>query len=192
MIAAGRMANRLMIVLLATLAFAETTLAQTTARGPIELFGGYSYLRDPGNALFAATASDDAFPAGWFAGLAHRVWRRVDLVGEVGGQYKHGVTLDEDVTMTFHAVLAGPRVSIRLGPASGFSQALVGIVHGSASGFGASVSVTDLSIQPGGGIDVPLAGRFAARFEMDYRWIRGADSREAANQFRIAAGLVYR
>src|SRR5262249_17945473 len=77
--------------------------AQTANRDGLEIFGGYSYLRDPGNALLAETASDDVYPLGWFAGAAQRIWWRIDLVGELGGQYKSGVTFNEDATFSLHS-----------------------------------------------------------------------------------------
>jgi hypothetical protein len=49
-------------------------------------------------------------------------------------------------------------------------------------------TVTDFSYQPGGGIDLSLAGRLGVRFEGDYRIIRasGHNSKEP----RVAAAAV--
>lgn len=157
-----------------------------------EVFAGYSYLRDPGSSILAATASDDSFPLGWTASVAHRLWPSLSVVGEVAGHYKRKTTLDEDVTLSFHAFLGGPRLSAQLGRVTQFVQVLAGAVHGRGSAFGTTVTVTDLSMQPGGGIDYALGRRVAARLQLDYRWIRGAGGRNAASQFRAAAGVVIR
>jgi hypothetical protein len=175
------------------LALPSCALAQTPAPRSIEVFGGYSFLRDPGNSILEASSGDDSYTLGWTAGLARPVWRAVAAVGEVGGHYKTRTTFDTDVTLSFHAVLAGPRVAARIGPLTEFAQVLAGAVHGRGSAFGTTVSVTGLAAQPGGGVDYPLGARLAARLQLDYRWIRGSsDGRPAASQFRAVAALVYR
>jgi hypothetical protein len=165
--------------------------AQSQARGSTEIFGGYSYLRDPGNSVIAATTSDDGFGLGWAGGIAQPVWRAIAAVGEVSGHYKTRTTLDNDVTLTFYAFMAGPRASAAIGRVSEFAQALVGAVHGTGSAFGTTVSTTAFAIQPGGGIDYPIGSRFAARLELDYRWIKGTDGGAADDQFRLVAAFVF-
>lgn len=151
---------------------------------------GYSYLRDPGSSILAATASDDSFPVGWAAGAARRIWRSVSIAGEVAGHYKRRTTLDEDVRLSYHGFLGGPRASLALGRVTEFVQVLAGAVHGRGSAFGTTVAATDFALQPGGGIDYALGGRLAARLQLDYRWIRGSAGRNAASQFRAVAGIV--
>jgi hypothetical protein len=151
---------------------------------------GYSYLRDPGSSILAATADDDSFPVGWTAGAARRVWRAVSIAGEATGHYKTRTTLDADVRLSYHAFLGGPRASTSIGRVTEFVQALAGVVHGRGSAFGTTVTVTDLALQPGGGVDYALGRRLAARLQLDYRWIRGSNGRNAVSQFRAVAGLV--
>jgi len=179
------------------LACAQNAAAQTNAAAqpsaPTEIFGGYSYLNDPGNAVLAVTARDNEFRAGWVAGAARPVWRWLTMAGEASGHYKRRTTLDDEVRVSYHAFLAGPRASARLGKLSEFAQLLAGVAHGHASAFGIDVGITALSLQPGGGVDYAIASRLAARLELDYRWIRnGAEGREHASQFRAVAALVYR
>ncbi len=152
---------------------------------------GYSYLRDPGSSILAATADDDSFPLGWAAGGARHIWRAVWLAGEVAGHYKRRTTLDQDVSLSYHAFLGGPRAAITVGRVTEFVQVLAGAVHGRASAFGTTVTVTDLGLQPGGGIDYALNRRVAARLQLDYRWIRGADGRDPVSQFKAVAALVF-
>jgi hypothetical protein len=167
--------------------------AQSAPRDSLEIFGGYSYLRNPGNSVLAETAHDDVYALGWFAGAAHRIWRRVDLIGELGGQYKSGVTLNEDATFSLHSFLGGARSSIAWGPTIPFAQALAGVTYGRATAFDETVSVTKLTLQGGGGVDFPFSQHFGTRIQVDYRLLpAGGSGNEATRQFRIAAGIVYR
>jgi hypothetical protein len=178
--------------LAAMLMLSRPANAQTANRDALEIFGGYSYLRDPGNAVLAETAKDDVYPLGWFAGAAHRVWRRVDLVGELGGQYKSGVTFNEDASFSLHSFLGGARSAIYWGPATLFAQALVGTTYGRATAFGTTVSATRLTLQGGGGVDYPLTSRFGTRVQMDYRLLPSSGGSELTSQFRFAAGVFFR
>jgi hypothetical protein len=171
---------------------AASASAQTPAPLPIEMYAGYSYLRDPGNSVIAATAGDNGFHAGWAAGVARRLWRHMDVLGEASGHYKTRTTFDEDVRLSFHGFLAGPRASIEVGPFREFGQVLTGVVHASGSAFGVTVTTTAFAVQPGGGVDVPIGARVAARVQLDYRWINGSEFRRSANQFRAVAALVVR
>jgi hypothetical protein len=168
-----------------------SSVAATAQSSTSEWSVGYSYLRDPGSSILAATADDDSFTLGWAAGGARHVWRAIWLAGEVAGHYKRRTTLDEDVSLSYHAFLAGPRAAVTVGGVTEFVQVLAGAVHGRASAFGTTVTVTDLGLQPGGGIDYALNRRLAARLQLDYRWIRGSDGRNAVNQFKAVAGFVF-
>ena len=166
--------------------------AQTANRDGLEIFGGYSYLYDPGNALLAETANDDVYPLGWFAGAAHRIWRRIDLVGEAGGQYKSGVTFDEGAAFSLHSFLGGARSGFRWGPAVLFAQVLTGATYGRATAFGTTVSVTRFTAQGGVGVDYPITARFGPRVQVDYRLLPPSGGSELTSQFRIAAGIFFR
>lgn len=180
--------------MLSTIGIPHAAHAQGQLTPPaIELFGGYTYLRNPGASVLTATEGDDGFPLGWAAGVAWPASRTIAVAGDISGQYKTRTTFDDDVKLAFHAFMAGPRARARIGRVAEFAQILVGAVHAHGSGFGVTTSVTALGVQPGGGVDYPLGSRFAARLELDYRWIKGSsDGRQAANQFRALVGLVYR
>ena len=52
---------------------------------------------------------------------------------------------------------------------------------------------TKLALQPGGGVDIPLAGRLSARLAADYRRIfaeRENTDQSGNNELRVAAGIV--
>lgn len=196
MIVAAHMRNSsaflICVCALALCAVPRGAAAQASSGPSTEFYGGYSYLRDPGNSILAVTSGDDSFTIGWAAGIAHPVWRAVAAVGEVSGHYKTKTTLDEDVSLSFHAFMGGPRVSTRAGQFVEFVQILAGVARGHGSAFGVTESVTDLALQPGGGVDYPIGRRLAARVELDYRWIKGAEHRSPASQFRAVAALVVR
>jgi hypothetical protein len=176
----------------ASLSIAARASAQTPPPLPLEVYGGYSYLRDPGNSVIAATAGDNNFHIGWAAGVARPLWRHLDLVGEASGHYKTRTTFDEDVRLSFHGFLGGPRGSIAIGRFREFGQVLAGVVRAHGSAFGVSVATTAFALQPGGGIDYPIGARVAARVQLDYRWINGDEFRRPANQFRAVAAVVVR
>lgn len=162
-----------------------------TAQAPVpEVFAGYSYLTDPSHSVLTATARDAGIPGGWAAGVAVPVWRAISIAGDASGHYKRHTTFVEDVTLTYHAVAAGPRASARIGPFTEFVEVLAGaaIAHGSA--FGTTVSTTAFMLQGGGGVDYPLRSRLAVRVELDYRRLTGNDERRTANQFRAVAAFV--
>jgi len=185
-----RIAALTALVSVLVLAIAAPSASQEPPHS-FEWFVGYSYLHSPGGSVLAATASDDNFPLGWTAGAARRVWRSMSIVGEVTGHYKSRTTLVEDVTLSYHAFLGGPRVSARLGRLTEFGQVLAGVTHGHASAFGTTVAATDLSLQPGAGVDYAINPSVAARLQFDYRWIRPSDGRDSTNQFRAVAAVVF-
>jgi hypothetical protein len=165
--------------------------AQTSNPRSIELFGGYSYLRDPGSSILAATSGDDNF-SGWSAGIGLPIWHEIAAIAEVAGHYKTRTTFDDRVHLSMHSYLGGPRATIEIGRFAEFIQVLGGVVHARGSAFGVTVANTRLSIQPGGGFDIRLNRRFAARLELDYRWIKESQGGDTANQFRAVGALVYR
>ena len=187
------MCARIVVWALLALAAAQRVSAQSSPRSPLEIYGGYSFLQDPGNSVLAVTAGADQFRAGWIAGVARPLSSWLAVAAEASGHYKERQSLDDTVRLSFHAVMAGPRASARIGHLTEFAQVLAGAAHAHASAFGIDVADTALSLQPGGGVDVPLASRWAARVEVDYRWIRSSrEGRESANQLRASAALVFR
>jgi hypothetical protein len=162
-----------------------------TAQAPVpEVSAGYSYLKDPSHSVLTAAARDDGMPAGWAAGVAVPLWRAISIAGDVSGHYKRHTTFVEDVTLTYHAIAAGPRASARIGPFTEFAEVLAGAAIGHGSAFGTTVSTTAFMLQGGGGVDYPLRAKMAARVELDYRRITGNDERRPANQFRAVAAIV--
>lgn len=155
--------------------------------------GGYSFVRD--------YLVEENFPLGWFASGARRLFDWLDVVGEIAGTYKQReVTFEGDTFSTNtrqHSYLGGVRHTRQMGGVIPFGQLLVGVTRetGGVSVFRQSIATpqTKLTLQPGGGIDVPLTDRLSARLAADYRRIfaeRQNTDQEHDNQLRIAAGVV--
>ena len=103
---------------------ASTRALDAQRERPMEIYAGYSYLDDPGNAVLAITTRDDQFRVGWAAGLAWPIGTWLSAVGEASGHYKRKTSLDDDVHVSFHAFMGGPRVSARVTPCGSPSFAM--------------------------------------------------------------------
>jgi hypothetical protein len=166
------------LCVLSCLAAAESAMAADEGR--VEIAGSYEFLRDgdasrnlQGGAVTVAIAA-----APWLA-----------VVGEVG---TGGTTvpLPTDVALHVHAFLAGPRYTVRpRASVALFGQVLFGAASSNAVTDGVETSSTDLAIQPGGGVDISIAPKWAVRFQGDYRAIRASVT--MVKQERFMAGLVF-
>ena len=123
-------------------------------------------------------------PAGWLVSVAGRATRAISIVGEVAGNYKS----EEGETLRLHTFQAGVRVLARQNPkATPWGQFLLGGAN--ASGSCCGNSETRFSIEPGGGVDVPVGGRAAMRFGVGFPMV--FDEGETFNTFRVHVGLVF-
>lgn len=144
-----------------------------------DVSGGYSLLRDQEleENLHGWTGSFAGYLSSWFG-----------AVGEGGGNYRTFPVGQFDLETGVHAFLAGPRVSFRGAPrVTPFVQLLVGATRFTLAAEGASVSTTELSFQPGGGVDVWLASNVGVRGGADVRRVLGD---EGLNQYRVHVGIV--
>ena len=154
------------------------------AQTVFEVSGGYSLAHDPRDAV--------TLPAGWFAGAAIRLTSALSAVADISGQYATIPLFESDARVTAHGVLGGLRLSARLGRITEFGQVLAGVVRTSGSAFGSTTSGQSLGVQPGAGIDYPLAPTWSARAELDLRLIAAqADAQNGGHQYRFVAALVY-
>ena len=163
------------------LALPALTSAQTTKARP-ELFVGYSYL--PADLNDFPRTDSHGFQAAISAPL--NPW--LSIVFDAGGHYSdaddlgpnfRGVTADSSV----FEFLVGPQFR-RRGKVSPFVHALIGRARGRTSlGF----SDGGLTLAGGGGADVDLSPRLAARVQIDELG-SFADILEA--NLRVGAGLV--
>ncbi|HLG54283.1 MAG TPA: hypothetical protein VI485_03065 [Vicinamibacterales bacterium] len=159
--------------------------AQAAQAAPMaEVAGGYVFLRD--------FEIDESLPAGWFASAAFNLTDMIAVVGEVSGSYATIQLFGAAVDANVHTFMGGARFFRRMDRLTAFAQVLAGVARADGGvdflGVQISDSVTDFAIQPGGGVDVRLTERLAARFGADYRRIFSEDS--DGNEFRFLAGMV--
>jgi hypothetical protein len=126
------------------------------------------------------------FPEGWTAGGARSLTTWLSVVGDVDGQRKDIPALGGDIVLTSHAFTAGARAAAKLGPVKQFAQVTSGVLllHGDA--FGSGQTTTTWVIAPGLGLDYAVAKAWAARLEVDVRFVR------TGQQVRAVAAIVYR
>ena len=174
---------RVCLLALCVAAWPHRATAQTSHS--VEIFGGYSFAHDPMNNI--------SLPAGWLSGGAVGVTDWLAAVVDISGGYKTVDAFDADIRLSAHGVMAGGRVSARLGRLTEFGQMLAGVVRGSGTAFGFTHATNAFTLQPGAGLDYPLSERFAARAQIDARFIQNQpDGNEAGYEYRFSAALVYR
>jgi hypothetical protein len=181
-------------LLLACLLLGAAQSAMAQDRPQVEFAGGYQYVR----ALFGE--DDDAlhYTKGLFVSAAWNVTNRLALVGEFGRSAEFApaqVDFDADILRfgdidsTLYSTLGGVRWWFR----RVFVQAVIGQVavrtqQDLLSGT-LDETVTDVMIQAGAGLNVPITSRVAVRVHGDYRHVRGSEG-PFKRQFRIAVGAA--
>jgi hypothetical protein len=130
---------------------------------PVELSGGYQLISlEPGH-------DTQTLRTGWYVDVAGNLTRVLEIVGQVGGNYRSRDGLGNDVRFTVHEFMGGIRARTpadsRLVP---FAQALAGPVRARLSVQGQSVSVTKFALQFGGGANWRLTRRIGIRVGADY------------------------
>jgi outer membrane protein with beta-barrel domain len=169
------MRRSLLCIAALTFLFSSLSLAQsTTAR--FDLFGGYSYLRsNPGGGSESANSSGWEASAGWN-------WNRwLGFKADLDGHY----CCDGQ---TEHNFLFGPQITVRKSRADFFAHGLIGVSHGTASGF----SDTQLAWAIGGGLDLKFKRFSRVGFRViqaDYLGTHYSDS--VQNNFRYSTGIVF-
>jgi len=178
-----RFSGACVIALIAAAALPSSATAQTFR--PVEIFGGYALAHDARN--------DISLPAGWLAGGAIGINEWLSAVVDVSGGYKTIDAFGLDIRLSAHGAMIGGRASTRIGRLTEFGQLLVGVVRGRGAAFGFTETTNAFALQPGGGIDYPLTARFAARGQLDVRFIRNEpNGNEGGNEYRLSAALVCR
>lgn len=160
---------------------------------PIDLAAGTSIIRDAKN--------DVNLPRGWYVSGAWTVKKPVSAVFEVSDNSRTLTFLGAEARVSVLAVMAGARLTGRLGKVRQYGQVLVGRASGNGSQFSLATDTVNntpdsisphLVVQPGIGLDFPLHRRFALRMELDARTLsKAGNGNENGVQFRLAAGLAY-
>lgn len=196
-----------LVLVLFVLLCGSLVVAQDAPR--VEVFGGYQYF-----SLDSKDFGDRQSMNGWDADVAFPLNTNVSLVGDFSGAYKSeeqsfsvpigdGIFQDINIAakLRIHNFLFGPRVSMRSGKVTPFAHALFGVgrttVSGEALGVDVSESRNGFAMALGGGVDVNASEHFAIRVaKFDYVMNRINDDQldvnETLNNFRFAAGVVFR
>ena len=157
----------------------------TLAQAGFEISGGYAIARDPRDEV--------TLPAGWMAGAALSLTPTFSAVADVSAQNKTVALFNTDARLSVLSAMAGVRAAARIGVLTEFGQLLVGVVRASGSAFGSTTTGRSLSVQPGVGVDYPIAKAWLARAELDLRLLAAQpETFNAGYQYRFVAGLVYR
>jgi hypothetical protein len=160
----------------------STAASARAADHPLEVSGAYAYLNEQ--------TLSQSVPRGWTGGVAAVVTSWLTIAGEIGDSYVPAVAATSNVS-SLYSFMAGPRYAFRVHERlSAFGQFLVGDVHASLGAYSALTTSNDLGYQPGGGVDIAVAPRWAARFQGDFRAVRDAGT--TINQGRFTAGIVFR
>jgi hypothetical protein len=187
------------LIAAATLVLPGISAAQDNPAGNLSV--SYAALKD--------SDVDDLFGVGWVASIAGALTRSVELVGEVGGNYRRMTAPDfgVKVNLDLHSFTGGARYVARpAGRVSGYAQTLAGAVRISA-GFSecgslppeicavaleASKSRTYFALQPGAGVDIAIVKRLGLRVQGDYRavFVREGDLSDTLHEFRFSVGVV--
>jgi hypothetical protein len=145
-----------------------------------EIAGGYQSIDNQ---------QDKATLRGWTADAAARLLPWLSAVVETGAARQ---TIF-DVELRQFALLGGARAAARIGPFTEFVQLVAGVSHSPTTVLGESAADDGVAftLQPGGGVDIPLGSRFAARAQIDRRSILGGEFiADQRHEIRLAALLV--
>ncbi|HEY9461612.1 MAG TPA: outer membrane beta-barrel protein [Vicinamibacterales bacterium] len=181
------------------LAVAVPATAQTTPR--TEISGGYQFLS------FAVEGQDnESMPKGWYADVAGNLTPMIGVVFQVGGNYKTfnesitvgGLTLAASADLKVHLFLGGIRINARQNSAFvPYGQVLVGAANSSVDltgtipgvpSFSQEESVTNFTLELGGGVNFGLTDNTGVRFGVDY--LRAFADEDDVNAFRFHVGVV--
>ena len=162
--------------------------AQSDAR--YEVSAGYSFLR----------GDFERNRHGFVTSFTHRINSRFGIETEVGGNYRRQPFLTQNDFV--HSILGGLKFKFRedakLVPWGHVLAGLtiddltfpISIANPIAGSMLFPVRTTDVNfgLQPGGGVDYWLTGRFGLRAGADYRWVNFS----TRDYFRAQAGVVVR
>ena len=130
---------------------------------------------------------DKATLRGWTVDAAVRLIPWLAAVAETGGARQ---TIFE-VELHQFALLGGVRAAAGIGPLIEFVQLVAGLSRSTGIVFGESQTEDAFALQPGGGVELPFGGRFAARVQIDRRSILGGPFiSDQRHEIRLAASLV--
>ena len=180
------------VMCLVVTGFARTAAAQDDP-AKVELGGGWQYQ----SLRINDDESWEHFKYAWWADANIHLKGFWSVVAQVQGDYKTLVEQEGEIDISLHPYLFGVRATSRRNPRTAiFGQFLVGAATLKASFGSDDESQTMFAYQGGGGVNIGISGRLAARVQGDYLRITpsGDDGpllSEALHGFRLSAGIVY-
>ena len=176
-----------LLALAALIALVAPRDARAQHRPHVQLLGGLTFL-DTSDVV-------DGPSTGWLAGGAWNLTDKFGLEIQMSRLEQSQSVTFLDVTARFLTLLVGPTLTWRLGPVHPFGHVLVGTTQ---LDLGVTSEVpfpssgdsqdTDVTLQLGGGVDVPFAQHFWARIAYDFRRVFAV---EAYSQHGVSASAVY-
>jgi hypothetical protein len=180
---------KVVVCLLALFSITAIASAQDTPK--LDVFVGYSYLRDK-----PSTSGVNGFNLhGGSASVAYNANNWLSGVADFGGYHANNI-LGSGVDGTISTYLFGPRFSYRRHERfTPFAQTLFGVAHASGNGFVVSGTSNAFAASFGGGVDVKLFHRLSFRpAQVEYlltRFPETTTSRETQNNLRVSTGFVF-
>jgi opacity protein-like surface antigen len=165
--------------------------AQAQERKTIDVFAGYSFIRD--NPSTRGAQSFDLH--GGSASVAYNVNNWLSGVADLGGYHNTSILGGGGTLSTY---LFGPRVSYRrFGRVTPFGQVLFGVAHTGRALLATPNSQNAFAMTVGGGLDYRLSSHFSIRpAELDYLLTRFNEftntSAQSQNNLRVSTGIVFR
>lgn len=183
------MKSKIVVCLLALFSVAVVASAQDVPK--LDVFVGYSYLRDN-----PSTSGVNGFNLhGGSASVAYNANNWLSGVADFGGYHANNI-LGSGIDGTISTYLFGPRFSYRRHErVTPFAQTLFGVAHASGSGFGTTSTSNAFAASFGGGVDVKLFHRLSFRpAQVEYlltRFPETTTNRETQNNLRVSTGFVF-
>ncbi len=171
--------------------FSITAVASAQDVPKLDVFVGYSYLREN-----PSTSGLSGFNLhGGSASVAYNANHWLGAVADFGGYHANNI-LGSGIDGTVSTYLFGPRFSYRhYERVTPFAQTLFGVAHASGTGFGTTSTSNAFAASFGGGVDVKLFHRLSWRpAQVEYlltRFPETTTSRETQNNLRVSTGVVF-
>ena len=162
---------------------------------PVEVFGGYSYLR--------TGSGYDQDAHGWNTSVAVNISKHFALAGDFAGHYDSSKVGTIEFNSSLHTFMFGPQVNFRSTErVNPFLHALFGVGHDrttvKVAGNKTRYTDTGFAMALGGGVDIKLSDVVSWRmFQADYLLTRYRDpvalplAKRNINHLRVSTGLVF-
>jgi opacity protein-like surface antigen len=159
---------------------------------PVEIFGGYSYLR---------VNPDGLNLNGWNASVTGNITDWFGIEGDFSGHYGHPRDVFgsiSDIKIDHHTFMVGPKLAYRAGSITPFAHFLIGTARAGSREFGfgfGSTSDWALATVIGAGVDIDISKSVAVRVaQADWLMTRfdtgNYYGNDRQNNFRFSAGIV--